>query len=42
VKTHGRTILLSYYSGLPGSVFDLAKKPKSLAAYRQLISPLNR
>jgi hypothetical protein len=42
VKSHGRTILISYYSGLPGSVFDLAKKPKSLAAYRRLIAPLNR
>ncbi len=42
VKTHSRTILISYYAGLPGSVFDLAKKPKSLAAYRSLIAPLNR
>lgn len=41
-KTHSRTVLISYYTGLPGSVFDLAKKPKSLAAYRTLIAPLNR
>ena len=42
VKTHPRTILISYYWGLTGSIFDLAKKPKSLASYRALISPLNR
>ena len=32
----------NYYSGRPGSVFDLASKPRSRAAYRQLISPLGR
>jgi hypothetical protein len=42
VKSHERTILISYYSGLPGSAFDLASKPKSLAAYRSQIVPLGR
>lgn len=40
VKTHGRVVLIAYYSGRPGSLFDLARKPKSLAAYRKLILPL--
>jgi hypothetical protein len=40
VKTHGRTELIAYYSGRPGSVFDLAAKPRSRAAYRALITPL--
>jgi hypothetical protein len=33
-------VLAVYYSGRPGSVFDLATKPRSLAAYRRLIAPL--
>jgi hypothetical protein len=40
VRTHPRTHLISYYSGSPGSVFDLASKPASRAAYRKLIVPL--
>jgi hypothetical protein len=40
VKTHRRTELLAYYESAPGSVFDLASKPQSQAAYRRLISPL--
>jgi hypothetical protein len=40
LKTHRRTVLAVYYSGRPGSVFDLASKPRSLALYRQLIAPL--
>ena len=40
VHTHPRTHLISYYSGEPGSVFDLASKPASRAAYRRLIVPL--
>jgi hypothetical protein len=40
VRTHPRTELISYYSGRPGSVFDLASKPASRAAYRTLITPL--
>jgi hypothetical protein len=42
VQAHPRTMLVSYYSGTPGSVFDLATKPKSRAAYRRLIVPLGR
>jgi hypothetical protein len=42
VKSHPRTLLVSYYSGASGSVFDLATKPKSRAAYRRLIVPLGR
>ena len=42
VQTHARTMLVSYYSGAPGSVFDLAAKPRSRAAYRRLIVPLGR
>ena len=40
VHTHPRTTLVSYYSGEPGSVFDLASKPASRAAYHRLIVPL--
>ncbi len=40
VTTHPRTESISYYSGGPGSVFDLQTKPGSRAAYRQLIVPL--
>jgi len=41
LHTHPRTELATYYSGRPGSVWDLASKPLSRAAYRQLIAPLN-
>ena len=40
-RTHARTVLLSYHSGKPGSIFDLADKPRSPAAYRRLIVPLD-
>ena len=40
VRTHRRTELIAYFSGKPGSVFDLATKPASRAAYRALITPL--
>jgi hypothetical protein len=39
-RTHRRLELLVYDSGRPGSLFDLALRPKSLAAYRALITPL--
>jgi beta-mannanase len=42
VRTHVRTGLIGYYSGRPGSIFDLSTKARSLAAYRQAISPLGR
>jgi hypothetical protein len=40
VRSHGRTELIGYYSGQPGSIFDLAAKARSLASYRQVIAPL--
>ena len=40
VKGHPRTQLIAYFGGSPGSVFDLATKPRSLAAYRRWITPL--
>ena len=40
VRTHPRTELIGYYSGTPGSIFDLGSKPRSLAAYRKLIVSL--
>ena len=40
VKKHRRVEFIAYYSGRPGSVFDLASKPASRAAYRALITPL--
>jgi hypothetical protein len=42
VKTHRRVELISYFNSKPGSIFDLASKPKSLAAYRKAITPLGR
>jgi hypothetical protein len=40
VKTHRRTKLISYFNAKPGSIFDLASKPRSLAAYKRYIVPL--
>jgi hypothetical protein len=40
VRTHPRVEFLAYYSGRPGSPWDLATKPASRAAYRKLITPL--
>ena len=40
VRTHRRTEFIAYFAGRPGSVWDLAAKPGSLAAYRALITPL--
>jgi len=40
VRTHKRVELISYYNGRPGSSFDIASKPASRQAYRQLIVPL--
>ena len=42
VHSHARTKLLGYYSGRPGSIFDLATKTRSLAFYRKAIAPLGR
>lgn len=40
IRTHPRTRFVSYFNSKPGSTWDLASKPKSLAAYRALIVPL--
>ena len=40
VKSHPRIEFLSYFSGKPGSIWDLASKPRSRDAYRRLITPL--
>jgi hypothetical protein len=42
VKSHGRIEFLVYFSGRPGSIWDLASKPRSRAAYRKVITPLGR
>jgi hypothetical protein len=39
-RTHRRLVLLAYFSGKSGSVWDLHGKPSSAAAYRKYISPL--
>lgn len=40
VRTHRRTEFIAFFAGKPDSVFDLATKPASRAAYRALITPL--
>jgi hypothetical protein len=40
VKTHYRVQLLSWFESRPGSIFDLASKPRSRAAYRRYITRL--
>jgi Glycosyl hydrolase family 26 len=40
VRTHRRVEFVAYFTGRPGSVWDLAAKPASRAAYRSLITPL--
>ena len=40
VKSHPRTRLIAYFNAKPGSIFDLASKPRSLAAYKRYIVPL--
>ena len=42
VKSHPRIELLVYFSSRPGSIWDLASKPRSRAAYRRVITPLGR
>jgi hypothetical protein len=42
ITSHSRIVLATYYSGRPGSTFDLQSKPRSLAAYRAAIAPLSR
>jgi hypothetical protein len=40
VRTHRRTKLIAYFNAKPGSIFDLASKPRSLAVYKREIVPL--
>jgi hypothetical protein len=40
VRSHGRVELISYFNSKPGSIFDLATKPRSRVAYRQAITTL--
>jgi hypothetical protein len=40
VHQHRRMEFIVYFSGRPGSIWDLASKPASRAAYRALITPL--
>jgi hypothetical protein len=40
LRSHPRVEFAAYFSGKPGSVWDLASKPQSRAAYRALITPL--
>jgi len=40
VKRHRRVEFIAYFAGRPGSVFDLASKPRAREAYRALITPL--
>jgi len=42
VKSHERIEFLAYFSGWPGSIWDLVSKPRSRTAYRRLITPLGR
>ena len=39
-RTHRRLELLAWFESRPGSIFDLATKPRSRAAYRRYITPL--
>ena len=41
-ETHRRLEFLAYFNSKPGSIWDLASKPKSRAAYRRVIAPLGR
>ena len=41
-RTHPRMEFLSYFNSKPGSLWDLATKPRSRDAYRKLITPLGR
>jgi hypothetical protein len=39
-RAHRRVVLLAWFNGKPGSIFDLHRKPSSAAAYRKYISSL--
>jgi len=40
VRTHARVELVAYFESVAGSVFDLATKPRSRAAYKKCLTPL--
>ena len=40
LRSHTRVEFAAYFSGKPGSVWDLASKPASRSTYRALITPL--
>jgi len=42
VKSNERIEFLVYFNGRPGSIWDLASKPRSRATYRRVITPLGR
>ena len=42
IRTHSRVKLAVYYDSQRGSIWDLGSKPRSRAAYRRYITPLNR
>ena len=42
VRSHSQVEFLAYFSGKPGSIWDLSTKPRSRAAYRRVITPLGR
>lgn len=42
VKGHPRLEFLAYFNSKPGSIWDLESKPRSLRAYRRVITPLGR
>src|SRR3954454_11590832 len=42
VRRHSRVEMLAWFESRPGSKFDIASMPRSLAAYRRLIVPLGR
>ena len=42
IRTHARVQLAVYHRSERGSIFDLGSKPRSRAAYRRYITPLNR
>jgi hypothetical protein len=42
VRTHRRVKFVSFYNGRNGSRVDLARKPRSLAAYKRFVVPLSR
>ena len=42
VRSHPRVSMIAYFNAKAGSIFDLASKPRSLAAYRREIVPLGQ